>query len=71
MCETLWVFAVVVVAVVVVEVVVLVVVEVIVAALFPAILRWPAVACNVSTTAAGQGRADLIGYRPIRGLIRY
>ena len=30
------------------------------AKVFPAIWRWPAVGCNVSTTAAGQGRADSI-----------
>ena len=64
--------AVVVVAVVVVEVAVVVVVLV-VAVVAPAIWHWPAVACNVSTTAVGQGRADRIQANPPgrRGFIGY
>ena len=78
-CEILWVFAVVVVAEVVVEVVVVVVkvevLVVIVAVVVTAIWHRPSMACNVSTTAAGQDRADLIRSEANspgrRGLIGY
>ena len=62
---THWISAVVVVAVVVVLGVV-VVVDVVVAVVVTASWRWPAVPCNVSTTAARPGRGDPISPRLIR-----
>ena len=65
----------VVVVVVVVVYVVIVVLVVVVAVVVPAIWRQPAVACNVSTTAARWGRADPIGSQANppgrRGLVGY